>query len=697
MDMKTKEGEGFGDELEMGVMGSNHEKMKALVWEDVSVMVNQSYWSMMRGSSANKNKLLHGLSGYALPGRVMAIMGPSGSGKSTLLDALSGRLPSNVIMTGNVLLNGKKRSIGCTNISYVTQEDHLLGTLTVRETLAYSAHLRLGSRMTKEEIDAVVEETMKEMGLQDCANSKIGNWHLRGISGGEKRRVSISLEMLTQPHVMFLDEPTSGLDSASAYFVLEALKNIALDERIVVCSVHQPSSFTFDLFDDLCLLSSGETVYFGDAKTALKFFAEAGFPCPTRKNPADHFLRCINTDFDKISAIRLRTQRDLGSPESSSSHINLNIEDIKAILIEKYKNSEYPISTRKRVREIALVNDEPMSDLKMKNSSWGKQLCTLTSRSFVNITRDVRYYWIRILFCVIVASGAGIMFFDIGLSLPSILTRSKCYTFFYDIMLVLCVGGLPSITDEWKVLHYERLNGHYGEGVFVMSNFLATFPFMAITAVSSGSIIYFMVKFHMGISILCHFCVNTFCCICIMESIAMIVAFLLPNFLMGVGASAGVIVFLTIPAGLYRQLSYLPKFFWRYPMSYISFTTWSVQGQFKNDMIGLEFDPMVPGDSKLRGEEVLQKYYGIDLKWSKWWDLGAVLFLSLCHRVFFFMVLKYKEKVRFLLSRHNSTETIKHLAQKPSSFRRDLHNSFSKRHQPLHSLSSQEGLSSPLP
>ena len=154
--------------------------------------------------------------------------------------------------------------------SYTTQEDFLFGTLTVKETLTYSAHLRLPSTMTKDEINSVIENTIMKMGLQDCADNKVGNWHLRGLSGGEKRRLSISLEILTQPCVLFLDEPTSGLDSASALFVIHALKNIALDGRIVVCSIHQPSSFIFDLFDDLCLLSSGETIYFGEAKLAVK-------------------------------------------------------------------------------------------------------------------------------------------------------------------------------------------------------------------------------------------------------------------------------------------------------------------------------------------------------------------------------------------------------------------------------------------
>lgn len=109
-----------------------------------------------------------------------------------------------------------------------------------------------------------------EMGLQECADSVIGNWHLRGISGGEKKRLSIALEIITMPKILFLDEPTSGLDSASAFFVVQSLRNIARDGRTVISSVHQPSSEVFALFDDLFLLSGGETVYFGEAKMAVE-------------------------------------------------------------------------------------------------------------------------------------------------------------------------------------------------------------------------------------------------------------------------------------------------------------------------------------------------------------------------------------------------------------------------------------------
>ncbi|KAF8398347.1 hypothetical protein HHK36_017274 [Tetracentron sinense] len=312
-----------------------------LVWEDLTVVLPNL-------GNGQARKLLRGLTGYAEPGRIMAIMGPSGSGKSTLLESLAGRLSGNVIMTGNVLINGKKRRLDSGIVSYVTQEDILLGTLTVKETITYSAHLRLPNTMSKEQINGLVEGTIIEMGLQDCANRMIGNWHLRCISGGEKKRLSIALEILTHPQVLFLDEPTSTLDSSSAFFVIQALRNIARDGRTVIFSVHQPNSDVFALFDDLFLLSGGEAVYFGEAEMAVMFFSDAGFPCPSRRNPSDHFLRCINSDFDVITATLVKSQRNHGIPTSADPLINLATTEIKAMLVEKYKCSEYAMRARRQ-------------------------------------------------------------------------------------------------------------------------------------------------------------------------------------------------------------------------------------------------------------------------------------------------------------------------------------------------------------
>ncbi|EXC04080.1 ABC transporter G family member 15 [Morus notabilis] len=611
----------------------------SLIWENITVVAAENKKSIGKAESSSR-KLLNEISGYAEPNRIMALMGPSGTGKSTLLDAfagkchgnlishsiLTGRLSANVRMAGDVIVKGKKLGTGnCGGISYLNQEDVFLGTLTVRETITYSANLRISYKMSNEEIKELVEKTITQMGLEHCADNKIGNWHLRGISNGEKRRLSLSLEILSQPHIMLLDEPTTGLDSASAFFVIWALTNIAREGRIVICSIHQPSGYLFDLFDDLCLLSSGEAVYFGEAKLAVK------------------------------------------GTTTSHSPVNLTMKDIRAILIQKYKSSVYATLARNKIEQIKFTEEEIRLS-KKSNASWLKQVYTLTDRSFVNMKRDVSYYWIRILFYLGVGVTTGSIYFEIDTSYVAIIARAKCQAFVYGFMLCASIGGLPSIIEELKVCNRERFNKHYGATVVVISNFLSSLPFLVAMALFSGTIIYEMVKLRPGFSHYFYFCINLFCCISITECCMMVVAYLVPNVLMGIGIGISLIVFMMMASEIFRPLSDLPKFFWRYPMSYISFASWALQGVYKNDVIGLEFDPLVPGDPKLKGEMVLETMYGIPLDHSKWWDLAALICLLIFHRLLFFLVLKYKEKISLWFKyKYYSNTTLQQV------FRRYLH------------------------
>ncbi|CAL5423729.1 unnamed protein product [Camellia sinensis] len=659
-----------------------------LVWEDLTVMLPNS------GHGSTK-KLLNGLSGCAEPGRIMAIMGPSGSGKSTLLDSLAGRLSRNVVMTGNVVLNGKKRRLDYGVVAYVTQENVLLGTLTVRETITYSAYLRLPTAMSKEEVHGIVEATIIEMGLQDCADRLIGNWHLRGVSGGEMKRVSIGLEILTRPRLLFLDEPTSGLDSASAFSVIQTLRNVARDGRTVISSIHQPSSEVFALFDDLFLLSGGETVYFGEAKMAVQFFAEAGFPCPSKRNPSDHFLRCINSDFDIVTATLKGSQRLREVKKEADPFMNLATVEIKAMLVEKYKRSEYATKARARIRELSTIEGHEFKAISGSQAGWWKQLSTLIRRSFVNMSRDVGYYWLRIIIYIIVSVCVGTIYFDVGTGYTSILARGACGGFISGFMTFMSIGGFPSFIEEMKVFYRERLNGHYGVAVFILSNFISSFPFLLAIAISTGSITYYMVKFRPGFSHYVFFCCNLFLSISVIESCMMVVASLVPNFLMGIITGAGIIGIMMMTAGFFRLLNELPKPFWRYPISYISFGAWALQGAYKNDLIGLEFDPLVPGDPKLKGADVITKMFEIPLDHSKWWDLFALLVILISYRLIFFIILKLKEKVSPFFRSLYAKRTLHQLSKRPSLKKKPSFHS--KRHQNLHALSSQEGLSSPIP
>ncbi|CAM8916682.1 unnamed protein product [Rhodiola kirilowii] len=659
-----------------------------LVWKDLTVVIPPNF----RNKGPTK-KLLHGLSGYAEPGRLMAIMGPSGSGKSTLLDSLAGRLSTNVVMTGDILINGKKRRQDGI-VAYVTQEDVLLGTLTVRETITYSALLRFPNSMSREEIDGIVEGTIMEMGLQDCADRMIGTWHLRGVSGGEKKRVSIALEILTRPSLLFLDEPTSGLDSASAFFVIQTLRSVARDGKTVISSIHQPSSEVFTLFDDLFLLSSGVVVYFGDAKMAVEFFAEAGVPCPSRRNPSDHFLRCVNSDFDLVTATLKGSLRYKENDNKSADPLaNFPTSEIKARLVEKYKHSKYAKRARARILELETKRNSVEMAIGSQ-AGWFKQLWTLTCRSSLNMTRDVGYYWLRIIIYTVVSFCVGTIFYNVGTSYTAILARGACGAFIMGFMTFMSIGGFPSFVEELKIYTRERQSRHYGVGAFILANFLSSFPFLVAVSLATGTVTYFMVKFHPGLSHYAYFVLTIFLSISVVESLMMVIASLVPNFLMGIVTGAGVIGIMMMTSGFFRLLPDLPKPFWRYPVSYLSYGSWSVQGSYKNDLLGLEFDAMYPGEPRLTGKYILAKMYGIPLH-SKWWDLVALVALLVLYRLLFFALLKFKERASPLFHKLYAKKVIGDLKKRPSFRKVPSLVIHSNRHYSFHSLSSQEGLSSP--
>ncbi|GMP95165.1 hypothetical protein CsSME_00044315 [Camellia sinensis var. sinensis] len=244
-------------------------------------------------SSSVEKTILNGVTGMVFPGEILAMLGPSGSGKTTLLTALGGRLTGK--LSGKITYNGQpfsgsiKRRTG-----FVAQYDVLYPHLTVTETLLFTALLRLPSTLTRDEKVQHVERVISELGLTRCQNSMIGGPLFRGISGGEKKRVSIGQEMLINPSLLLLDEPTSGLDSTTAQRILTTIKRLASEGRTVITTIHQPSSRLYHMFDKVVLLSEGYPIYYGLASTALEYFSSIGFSTSITINPADLLLDLAN-------------------------------------------------------------------------------------------------------------------------------------------------------------------------------------------------------------------------------------------------------------------------------------------------------------------------------------------------------------------------------------------------------------------
>ncbi|KAH9954037.1 hypothetical protein BC827DRAFT_1245250 [Russula dissimulans] len=240
----------------------------------------------------NGRSILEGITGSVRPGQVLAIMGASGAGKSTFLDILARKRKRGVV-EGVTLVNGREVSDSDFRkvIGFVDQEDTLMSTLTVYETILYSALLRLPRDMSIEAKQYRTLETMNELGILGIKDSRIGDSGHRSISGGEKRRVSIACELVTSPSILFLDEPTSGLDAYNAYNVVESLVSLARNyNRTVIFTIHQPRSNIAALFDQLVLLAQGRLMYSGEFAKCQLHFDSIGHHCPPGFNIADYLI-----------------------------------------------------------------------------------------------------------------------------------------------------------------------------------------------------------------------------------------------------------------------------------------------------------------------------------------------------------------------------------------------------------------------
>eukprot|EP01080_Neovahlkampfia_damariscottae_P000220 gene220-4466_t len=244
----------------------------------------------------NGKKILQNVCGEFKNGRLTAIMGLSGSGKTTFLTTLSGRQYAGRV-SGDVLFNGKAVSLSKYDklFGFVPQEDIMLRMMTVYETLYFAARTKLSWRKSNAEITKIVDDVLEKLDLMDVKDSIIGDEETRGISGGQRKRVNIGIELVSDPTVLFLDEPTSGLDSAAANDVCKNLKKIAETGIPVVTVIHQPRYEIFSMIDDILLLGKGgRVVFLGPRDEALHYFENLGFHCPEKVNPADFLMDVTN-------------------------------------------------------------------------------------------------------------------------------------------------------------------------------------------------------------------------------------------------------------------------------------------------------------------------------------------------------------------------------------------------------------------
>ncbi|XP_017099925.3 ATP-binding cassette subfamily G member 4 [Drosophila bipectinata] len=238
-------------------------------------------------------EVLKGLTGYFKSGELSAIVGPSGAGKSTLLNILSGYTTYGY--TGDFHVNGNRRDLKAfkPNVAFIRQDTSLQALLTVKEAMHFAANLKIGTYMTLPEKRERVTSILEAIGMYENRHTMTGQ-----LSGGQKKRLAIALELVNNPPVLILDEPTTGLDSSTSNQLINLLKKLAEEGRTVICTIHQPSALTFAMFDHMYAIGEGRCIYAGGSQNLLPFLAALNMHCPESYNPADYLMEIATHDYD---------------------------------------------------------------------------------------------------------------------------------------------------------------------------------------------------------------------------------------------------------------------------------------------------------------------------------------------------------------------------------------------------------------
>jgi len=468
-----------------------HRKGAHVLFEDLSYEIDLSksltyvpaFLIPEKHRERKKLVVLDHVYGQVFPGELCCILGESGSGKTSLLDILAGMDKSGRVR-GDIAIDGRPRPRDFKfQAGYVQQNDAMLGTLTVQEQLMYSAELRLPMGVSRGDKEALVEDTMRELGLINRRHTFIGSSEKRGISGGEKRRVSIATELVSQPRVLFLDEPTSGLDSARALSVMKLLKALTQDHsQTVICSIHQPRSNIFQLFDRVILLSQGRVVFSGPRGHVMNFFKRNGYTCPKGFNHADFLIDTVTMDNkDKIDVLvdaareyyRATPQHKITSADDEASLDSDNENEPLAADLDKKKSGKKKkrsSSSKERkngkhktemqatnvdeaekgtmltaAESPSVENVDALVEYKAARSQrpgWGVQVALLTHRAFLNLWRNPVLLKTHFIATVIIAIFLGLAYFQLTDNISGFQNRAGSLFFVLTMLAFSCLSAL---------------------------------------------------------------------------------------------------------------------------------------------------------------------------------------------------------------------------------------------------------------
>ncbi|KAI9122001.1 hypothetical protein K1719_006690 [Acacia pycnantha] len=469
----------------------------------------QNHFASEHSNAGKRTKtLLNNISGEARDGQIMGVLGASGSGKSTLIDALADRI-SKDSLKGSVTLNGETLEPRLLKVisAYVMQDDLLFPMLTVEETLMFSAEFRLPRSLSASKKKARVQALIDQLGLRNAAKTVIGDEGHRGVSGGERRRVSIGIDIIHDPILLFLDEPTSGLDSTSAFMVVKVLQRIAQSGSIVIMSIHQPSYRILGLLDRLIFLSRGQTVYTGSPANLPRFFSEFGHPIPDRENRTEFALDLIR----ELEESPGGTQSLVEFSKSWQVNAAKNKPATNRFFTGTLKDAiAASISRGKLVCGAPHHSNVPTSSFPTYANPFWIEIMVIAKRSLTNSRRMPELFGIRLGAVLVTGGILATIFWHLDNTPKGVQERLGFFAFAMSTTFYTCAEAFPVFLQERYIFMRETAYNAYRRWSYVLAHSIISIPSLAILSLafaattfwsvglaggSSGFLFYFLVMF----------------------------------------------------------------------------------------------------------------------------------------------------------------------------------------------------------
>ncbi|XP_051130177.1 ABC transporter G family member 20-like [Andrographis paniculata] len=621
--------------------------------------------------------LLNEISGEAREGEIMAVLGASGSGKSTLIDAVAGRI-SPESLKGSVTLNGEILESKVLKVisAYVMQDDLLFPMLTVEETLMFSAEFRLPPTMSKSRKAARVQALIDQLGLRSAAKTIIGDEGHRGVSGGERRRVSIGTDIIHDPIILFLDEPTSGLDSTSAFMVVKVLQRIAQTGSIVIMSIHQPSYRILRLLDRLIILSGGQTVYGGSPAMLPQFFAEFGNPIPPNEDKTEFAM-----DFIRELEIIPGGTKNLAEFNKSWQR-NKNPNSVKTSIGSKLTLKDAisaSISMGKLVSGAthldSTLSSSSSSVPNYPNPIW-KEMFIIANRSVTNSRRAPELFAARFGAVLITGIILATIFWKLDDSPKGVQERLGFFAFAMSTTFYTCAEAIPIFLMERYIFMRETAYNAYRRSSYVISHAILSIPSIIVLSLTFAAITYWSVGlagntsgflFYFG-SILASFWAGS--------SFVTFLSGIIFNLMMAYTVVVAILAYFLLFSGFFISRDRIPAY-WIW-FHYLSLVKYPYQGVMQNEfddpsrcfVRGIQvFDasPLkaVPESVKLSLLKSMSKTLGVNITGNsclttgadilkqtgvtdidKWWCLWITVGLGFVFRVLFYFALLIGSKNR---------------------------------------------------